>query len=99
LTAAAHTQRALHCAHSSFGWSGKTTSVPRWPGWDTRARAPPIFFCRAKLPHENYCVSPLSPVSFSIVLPAARLLLRARLFTCKRASAVTRWAPSFGGGV
>jgi hypothetical protein len=36
-----------------------------------------------------------SPPFFSRVLPASRLFLRARLCTCRRASAVTRWAPSF----
>jgi hypothetical protein len=37
-----------------------------------------------------------SPLFSSRVLPASRLLLRARLCTCRRASAITRWAPSFG---
>jgi hypothetical protein len=40
--------------------------------------------------------SSLPPPFISRVLPASRLLLRARLRTCRRVSAVTRWAPSFG---
>jgi hypothetical protein len=40
-------------------------------------------------------VSPLLPSLFFRVLPASRPLLRASFFICRRASAVTRWAPSF----
>ena len=57
---------------------------------------PPAFpvFC-AKLPHRDSYVSPLFHGLFSRVLPAFRLFLRARLLTCRHASEVTRWAPSF----
>ena len=39
----------------------------------------------------------LSAPFFSRVLLTFKLLLRARLCTCRRASAVVRWAPSFRG--
>ena len=52
-------------------------------------RAPPAFpVSRAKLPHGVCHVSLLLPALFSRLLPAFRLLLRARLFTCRRAGTV-----------
>ena len=37
-----------------------------------------------------------SPPFFSRVLPASRLIFRARIFAFIRASVVARWAPTFG---
>jgi hypothetical protein len=62
------------------------------------ARTPPAFpVSRAKLPRGVSCVHPLFRALFSRVLPASRPLLCARFRTCRQASAVTRWAASFGG--
>jgi hypothetical protein len=63
---------------------------------DTRARAT----CISLLPVPNCHTDFLtflrsSPPFFSRALPASRLLLRTRLCTCRRASAVTRWAQGF----
>jgi hypothetical protein len=74
-----------------------------WPNHFTvsfavHASAPPVFpVSRAKLPHGVSCIFPhTSPSFFSRVLPASRLRLHARLRTCRRASAVARWAHTFG---
>jgi len=67
---------------------------------DTRARATAFPASRAKLTNVvSYAPpSPPSTASPRPFLPRAPrlLLLCARLRTCRRASAVTRWAPSFG---
>jgi hypothetical protein len=93
-TTSVHTQRALHGAYSSSGWGGKTTSLSR-SGY-TRARHRRVLF-----PVPNYHTEFLTflrspPPFFFRVLPASRMLLRAMLCTCRRASAVARWAPGFG---
>jgi hypothetical protein len=67
------------------------------------ARVPPEFpVSRAKLTKGFFFTFLLlppprpAPPFFFRVLPALRLFLRARLRTCRLASAVTGWAPSFG---
>jgi hypothetical protein len=84
----------LHGAHTSRSRSGKSTSLSR-SGY-TRARAPLAFLVsRAKLPHGVLTFLLSSLPSFTRVLPASRLLPRARLRACRRPSAITRWGLSF----
>jgi hypothetical protein len=92
-TAAAHTQRVLHGFFSARGCRGETTSLSR-SGY-ARARHRHSLF---SVPHFHtefliFLRPPPLPPFFSGVLPASRLLLRARVYTCRWASAVTRWAP------
>jgi hypothetical protein len=60
------------------------------------ARTPPAF---SLFPGQTATLSflhfPSSAPFFSRVLPTSELLFRARSYTCRRASAVVRWAPSF----
>jgi hypothetical protein len=63
------------------------------------ARKKAFHVFRAKLQHEVYYVSPLlSAFFFSSVLAAFRIFPReiVRKKALRRASAVTRWAPSIG---
>jgi hypothetical protein len=84
-TATAHTQRALHGAHSTKGWSGKKY---------TRAHHRDFLFPVTKIHTEFFTFLRPSPPIISRDLPASRSLLRARFDTCKQASAISRWAPS-----
>ena len=87
----AHARRALYGAQSPKGWIIKTTlfSHPRY----TRAYDLHFLFLLPNC-HTDFLTfihsfplwPPFSP--FSRLLPAFRLLLRARLFTCRRAGAV-----------
>jgi hypothetical protein len=87
INAPAHTQRALHGAQSPRGKRGKITSFYR-SGY-TRACHRHFLFPVPKFHMEFLTLLRSFPPYFSRVLPASRLLLRARLCTCRRASAVT----------
>jgi len=50
---------------------------------------------RAKTTTRSFLHFPSSAPFFSRVLPTSKLLFRARLYTCRRASAVVRWVPSY----
>jgi hypothetical protein len=62
----------------------------------TRARATGISCSPCQNATRRFLRSSAPPPFLSRLLPASRLLLRAILCTCRRASAVTRWEPSFG---
>ena len=67
-----------------------------WLVRDARARATVFYVFRAELTHEvSYVALPPPSPFFLLSALAYRLLLCARFSTCRRASAVTRWAPSF----
>jgi hypothetical protein len=87
-TAPAHIQSSLHGAQSSRGFSGKTTYFSR-SGY-TRARHLKFLFPVPNCRTEFLAFLRSYPLFFSCLLPASRLLLRARFCTCRRASAVTR---------
>jgi hypothetical protein len=93
-TSPAHTQRAVISANRSKGYSVKTTSFSR-SGY-SRARHLYILFPVPNRHAEFLMFLRSSPPFFSRVLPDFRLLLGAKLCTFRLASAVARWAPSFG---
>ena len=79
ITAPAHTQCALHGAQGSWGKSGKITSFS-CSGYSRafhRHFLFPVPYCHT----EFLTVLRSSPPFLCRVLPASRLLLRARLFT------------------
>jgi hypothetical protein len=63
----------------SFGKHARTTCISLFPGQTTT---------------RSFLHFPSSAPFFSRVLPTSKLLFRARLYTCRRASAVVRWVPS-----
>ena len=67
-----------------------------FPVLDTHARANGISCFPCQTTTRSFLRFSASPrLFFSRVLPASRLFLRARLRTCRQASEVTRWVPSF----
>ena len=91
-TAPAHTSRALYGSKPKVqSLRGRRNNLISRSG---NMRALPAFPCsRAKLPHGVSYISLLRAL-FSRVLPTSKLLFRARLYTCRRASTDVIWVPS-----